>query len=96
MTPAICIDFWAQFTQGWIQGRAKIGHVCPSSKEPLLQSLKATATNQMYSNYLNALENSVVILVPFRCLVLDTLWCRVLDLVISTYLLSNILMGQSV
>ena len=26
MTPHICIDFWAKSAQGWIQGRAKIGH----------------------------------------------------------------------
>ena len=26
ITPHICNDFWAKFAQGWIQGRAKIGH----------------------------------------------------------------------
>ena len=45
MTPHICIDFWAKSTQGRIQ----------DSKGILLQSLKAAATNKMYSNDLKAL-----------------------------------------
>ena len=33
MTPHICIDFWVNSAQGWIQGGAKIGHgVSPSPK----------------------------------------------------------------
>ena len=33
MTLHICIDFWAKSAQGWIQGRAKIGHGgSPSTK----------------------------------------------------------------
>ena len=55
MTPHICIDFWAKSAQGWIQGRAKIGQ----GGGPLIQRTsssdwKATATNRIHSNYLEA------------------------------------------
>ena len=39
MTPHICIDFWAKFAQGCIQGGAKIGQRgVPFTKGLLLQT----------------------------------------------------------
>ena len=54
--PYICIDIWTKSDQGWIQGGAKIGY---GGGVPLLQRTssldqKATPTNQMHSNYLEA------------------------------------------
>ena len=56
MTPHICIDFWSKSAQGWIQGRAKIGHGggSPSPKKFFFSDWKATARNRMHSNYLEA------------------------------------------
>ena len=54
MTPHICIDFWAKSAQGWIQGRAKIYNGCPLLQRTSSSYCKATATNLMHSNYLEA------------------------------------------
>ena len=54
MTARICIDFWAKSAQGWIQGMAKIGHGGPLLQRTSSSDWKATATNRMYSNYLEA------------------------------------------
>ena len=54
MTPHIWIDFWAKCAQGWIQGRAKIGHGGPLLQRTSSSDWKATATSRMHSNYLEA------------------------------------------
>ena len=54
MTPHICIDFWAKSAQGWIQGRAKIGQGGPLIQRTSSSDWKATATNRIHSNYLEA------------------------------------------
>ena len=75
-----------QIAQRWIQGRAIIGQWGPFSKGLLLQSLKARATNWMYSSDLTAFgKNGCYFIFPFWCLVFDMFWCCVLDLAISTY-----------
>ena len=40
----------ARSTQGWIQGRVKIGHGGPFLQETSSADQKATATNPMYNN----------------------------------------------
>ena len=54
MTPHTFIVFWAQSTQGWIQGGAQIGHRGPLLKRTSSLDRKTTATNQMHRNYLEA------------------------------------------
>ena len=54
MTPHICIDFWAKSAEGWIQGRAKIGHRGPLLQRTSSSDWKATATNGIHSKYLEA------------------------------------------
>ena len=54
MTPHICIDFWAKSDEGWIQGGAKIGHGGPLLQRTSSSDWKATATNRMHRNYLEA------------------------------------------
>ena len=46
--PHICIDFWAKYAKGWIQGEAKIGHRGP------LFSKNFFFRQEGYSNKLNA------------------------------------------
>ena len=54
MTPHICIDSWAKPAQGWIQGGAKIGPGGSLLQRTSSSDRKATATNRMHSNYLEA------------------------------------------
>ena len=54
MTPHICIDFWAKSALGRIQGRTIIGHGGPLLQRTSSSDWKATATNRMHSNYLEA------------------------------------------
>ena len=53
MVPYKCCCFSARSAQGWIQGGAKIGHGGPL-QETSSSDRKATATNQMHSNELEA------------------------------------------
>ena len=46
MTPHICIDFFVKSVQGWIQGRAKIGHGGPLLQRTSSSDWKATASFQ--------------------------------------------------
>ena len=55
MTPHICIAFWSNSAQGWIQGGAKIGHGGPLLQRISSSDQKATATNRMHSSDLEAL-----------------------------------------
>ena len=61
MTPQICIHFWAKSAQGWIQGGSKIGHRGSLLQRTSSSDRKATATNQMHRNYLEAFGKKVVI-----------------------------------
>ena len=54
MVPYKCCCFSARSAQGWIQGGAKIGHGGPLLQETSSSDQKATATNQMHSNDLEA------------------------------------------
>ena len=54
MVPYKCCCFSARSVQGWIQGGAKIGHGGPLLQEISSSDRKATATNQMDSNDLEA------------------------------------------
>ena len=54
MTPHIGIDFWAKSVQGWIQGRAKLGHGGPLLQRTSSLDWKTTARNRMHINYLEA------------------------------------------
>ena len=53
MAPHMHLGVLARSTQGWIQGRAKIGDG-GLLQESASSDWKATATNQMYSNDLEA------------------------------------------
>ena len=54
MVPYKCCCFSARSAQGWIQGGAKIGHRGPLLQETSSSDRKATATNRMHSNDLEA------------------------------------------
>ena len=54
MVPYKCYCFLARSAQGRIQGRAKIGHGGPLLQETSSSDRKATETNQMDSNDLEA------------------------------------------
>ena len=54
MVPYKCCCFSARSAQGWIQGGAKIGHGGPLFQETSSSDRKATATNRMHSNDLEA------------------------------------------
>ena len=54
MVPYKCSCFLARSAQGQIQGGAKIGHRGPLLQESSSSDGKATATNQMHSNDLEA------------------------------------------
>ena len=54
MVPYKCCCFSARFPQGRIQGGAKIGHGGPLLQETSSSDRKATVTNQMHSNDLEA------------------------------------------
>ena len=54
MVPYKCCCFSARSAQGRIQGGAKIGHGGPLLQETSSSDRKATATNQMHSNDLEA------------------------------------------
>ena len=54
MTPHIYTDVWTKFAQGWIQGGAKIGHGGPLLQRTSYSDRKATATNRMHRNHLEA------------------------------------------
>ena len=54
MVPYKCCCFSARFAQGQIQGGAKIGHGGPLLQQTSSPDRKATATNQMDSNDLEA------------------------------------------
>ena len=54
MVPYKCCCYSARPVQGWIQGRAKIGHWGPLLQRTSSLDLKATATNQIHSNDLEA------------------------------------------
>ena len=54
MTPNIGIDFWDKYAQGWIKGGATIGHGGPLPQITFSSDRKATATNRMHINYLEA------------------------------------------
>ena len=85
MVPYKCCCFSARSAQGRIKGGAKIGHGGPLLQETFSLDRKATATNQMDSNDLEACGRSVVI---FGSIPKSNFW-RVfdvfLDLVIFTY-----------
>ena len=49
-----CCCFSARSVQGWIQGGAKIGHGGPLIQRTSSSDWKATATNRMHSNDLEA------------------------------------------
>ena len=61
MVPYKCCCFSARSPQGRIQGGAKIGHGGPLLQETSFSDWKATATNRMHSNDLEACGRSVVI-----------------------------------
>ena len=52
--PYKCCCFSARSAQGWIQGRAKLGHKGPLLQRTSSSDQKATATNLMHSNDLEA------------------------------------------
>ena len=54
MVPYKCCCFSARFVQGRIQGGAKIGHRGPLLQRTSSSDWKATATNRMHSNDLEA------------------------------------------
>ena len=54
MVPYKCCCFSARSIQGWIQGGAKIGHGGPLLQRTSDSDWKATATNRMHSNHLEA------------------------------------------
>ena len=54
MVPYKCCCFSARSAQGRIQGGAKIGHGGPLPQETSSSDQKATATNRMHSNDLEA------------------------------------------
>ena len=54
MVPYKCCCFSARSDQGWIQGGPKIGHEGPLLQETSSLDRKATGTNQMHSNDLEA------------------------------------------
>ena len=54
MAPYMHYDVSAISAQGRIQGRAKIGHGCSHLKKNCFLAQKATATNRMHSNDLEA------------------------------------------
>ena len=62
MTRHICIDSWAKSAQGWIQGRAKIGHGgVPFSKELLLQTERLQQHTECIEVIYKHLGRSIVI-----------------------------------
>ena len=72
MVPYKCCCFSARSTQGQIQGGAKIGHGGPLLQETSSSDRKATATNQMHSNDLEACgKKCCLLLVPFRSQIFD-------------------------
>ena len=75
MTPHICIDSWAKFAQGWIQGGAKIGPRGSILQRTSSSDRKATATYWMHSIDLKHLGRSILI---FGFIGKSNLW-RVLD-----------------
>ena len=85
MVPNKCCCFSARSAKERIQGGAKIGHGGPLLQESSSSDWKATATNRMLINDLEALERSVVI---FGSIPKSNFW-RVfdvfLDLVILPY-----------
>ena len=54
MVPYKWCCFSARSVQGWIQGMAKLGHGGPLLQETSSSDQKATATNQLHSNDLEA------------------------------------------
>ena len=54
MVPYQCCCFWVRSAQGHIQGGAKLGHGGPLLQETSFSDRKATATNRMFSNDLEA------------------------------------------
>ena len=54
IVPYKCCCFSARSAQGQIKGRAKIGHGGPLLQETSPSDRKATETNQMHSNDLEA------------------------------------------
>ena len=68
MAPQMHKGVLARSTQGWIQGRAKIGDRGGLLQESASSDWKATATNQMYSNDLEAcgMKCCYFFFVPFR------------------------------
>ena len=54
MVPYKCCCYSARPVQGWIQGRAKIGQGGPLLQRTSSSDLKATATNRIHSNDLEA------------------------------------------
>ena len=54
MVPYKCCCFSARSVQGWIQGGAKVGHGGPLLRLTIFSDWKATATNRMHSNDLEA------------------------------------------
>ena len=68
MVPYKCCCFSARYAQGQIQGGAKIGHGGPLLQKTSSSDWKATETNQIDSNDLEACGK---ILVPFRSQIYD-------------------------
>ena len=54
MVPYKCCCFLARFAQGRMQGGAKIGHGGPLLSETSSSDRKATVTNRMHSNDIEA------------------------------------------
>ena len=72
IVPYKCCCFSARSAQGRIQGGAKIGHGGPLLQETFSSDQKATATNRMHSNDLEACgKKRCYFLVPFRSQIFD-------------------------
>ena len=72
MVPYKCCCFSARSPQGQIQGRAKLGHRGPLLQETSSSDRKATATNRMHSNDLEACgKKCCYFSVPFRSQIFD-------------------------
>ena len=85
MVPYKCCCFSARSAQGRIQGEAKISHGGPLLQETSSSDRKATATNQMHSNDLEACGNEVLLFLFHSEVKFLTRFDVFLDLVIFAY-----------
>ena len=83
--PLEVLLFFSQILQGWIQGGAKIGHGGPLLQETSSSDQKATATNWMHGNDLEACgKKCCYFWFHSEVKFLKRFW-RLLDLVILPY-----------